>query len=464
MLSAGGARLSLSVARPATSRTDGRLVVQGERVYGYRFDGQWLDIGRPEDLRGGHRGGHARSHGCDCLAAWEPLGVNLRQRERIALVVDAPELGLRQHRPIDCTGPGEAVRRRDPLPVRLRAGVGLDADAGHGVGVVGRVFCGAYDLVHTFVRAFPERVFDPVIAAEPLLHSPHAVLDRVLKVPLTVNVHDHQLLDRPEDLNRARDLFGVLSAGYFVSSRILREAIAAVPGFPPPAAVVSDGIDARAFTPGAGGIDCARDRQAAGRGMGRQRALGRVRPASRNHKGLHTVIQPAVDLARARGVAIESARAPQPHPALAAAAGDRRSPTELRHLRVRLAARGDAGPGARSHGLRHPGRVHARRHPARDRRPVAGDAAGRSHAGRVCRRIRPSRGGSGSARRRRSGESPASRRADLGALRQSVGRVLRGRARRGSRLGATAVRDRGVGAVKAWSARVDRVLAVRGAA
>jgi NDP-sugar pyrophosphorylase family protein len=26
-----------------------RLVARGERVYGYRFEGQWLDIGRPED-------------------------------------------------------------------------------------------------------------------------------------------------------------------------------------------------------------------------------------------------------------------------------------------------------------------------------------------------------------------------------------------------------------------------------
>lgn len=75
------------------------------------------------------------------------------------------------------------------------------------------LFCGAYDLVHTFSAAFGVRVFEPAIAAEPALRDADAVLERALKIPLTVS------LTIGASLDPAHDRFTEFYAGVFVPGR-----------------------------------------------------------------------------------------------------------------------------------------------------------------------------------------------------------------------------------------------------
>lgn len=61
------------------------------------------------------------------------------------------------------------------------------------------LYCGAYDLVHTFTPTFGTRVFESAIAAEPALWEPEAVLERALKIPLTVSLPYGSSLDPSGD-------------------------------------------------------------------------------------------------------------------------------------------------------------------------------------------------------------------------------------------------------------------------
>ncbi len=80
------------------------------------------------------------------------------------------------------------------------------------------LYCGAYDLVHTFTLAFGERVFASAIAAEPALRDPEAVLERALKIPLTVSLPEGRSLD--PRLDRFAALYAdVFVADAFVPSR-----------------------------------------------------------------------------------------------------------------------------------------------------------------------------------------------------------------------------------------------------
>lgn len=72
------------------------------------------------------------------------------------------------------------------------------------------LYCGAYDLVHAFTPVFRERVFEAAIAAEHGLADPEAVLERVLKLPLTASP------DEGASLDPGRDRFAALFTDVFV--------------------------------------------------------------------------------------------------------------------------------------------------------------------------------------------------------------------------------------------------------
>jgi len=128
------------------------------------------------------------------------------RRPRLALIVDAP---------------GDAGDRLARAIVPALAGL-MDAeilalsdyDAEPPAALFHELFCGAYDLVHAFDVRFADRVFDRAVAAEPSLRDPSTLVDRLLKVPLTMSAVDPEVLAPSLERDRLRMLLTVVCAGY----------------------------------------------------------------------------------------------------------------------------------------------------------------------------------------------------------------------------------------------------------
>lgn len=228
----------------------------------------------------------------------------MNRRARIALVVDAPDWAF----------DGIARAIQPTLNERFDTDILYLCDyepawastptPGTALEFFHELFCGAYDLIHCLGRPFCQRVIDPAIAADPALRPPQAVLDRVLRRPLTMNVHDHLIVERADERERARADFSLVAA-YFASSATLCGELRKLPGVPAPTATIPDGVDASAF------------RQVPAehlRATNRPLRVGWVGNADwgqylgyHDHKGVKTIIEPAVTMAAARGVAVTPA-------------------------------------------------------------------------------------------------------------------------------------------------------------
>lgn len=127
---------------------------------------------------------------------------------RIALVSDSPESAS--------TLVARAVARDLPPPLLVEIlylsdyEQGRTATSGTILELFHELYCGAYDLIHTFEYNFAERVFDRVIADEPSIHDPKRILNRVLRRPLTVSVHDETMI------LSVRNRFAVIGSGTYV--------------------------------------------------------------------------------------------------------------------------------------------------------------------------------------------------------------------------------------------------------
>ncbi len=122
---------------------------------------------------------------------------------------------------------------------------------------------------------------------------------------LSTAIYDHLLLE-PEQLAERRPLYTDLLTGYYVGSERLRRIYAAVPGYPPPAAVLPDGVDRELFYP----QRLERLRTTAGRELvvgwvGNSRWGG----TDQDYKGVETILKPAVAQLRAEGLPLRLALA-----------------------------------------------------------------------------------------------------------------------------------------------------------
>ncbi len=107
---------------------------------------------------------------------------------------------------------------------------------------------------------------------------------------ITTSVFDHLYL-QPEMIERKRPIFSEFTNAYAVSSRRLEAIYRGIPGYPPPAAVIPDGVDLRLFQP----QNLGRLEKRAGDGLVVGWAGNSVwRQEQGDHKGLKTILQPAL--------------------------------------------------------------------------------------------------------------------------------------------------------------------------
>lgn len=224
------------------------------------------------------------------------------RRPRLALVIDAPNWAFdgiaRAIRPtLERTFDVELLYLCDYEPAWASTPTpGTAADLFH------ELFCGAYDAVHLTTRVLGLRVIDPVLKADPSLRPAASVLDRVLRRPITMNVHDHMIVDQPTERETARNEFA-LTSGYFVSSGILAGLLRDQPDLPAPRAVIVDGVDASAFRPAPASRLRESDRPLRVGWAGN--ADWGIYVGYTDHKGVRSIIEPALARAAAEGLPVE---------------------------------------------------------------------------------------------------------------------------------------------------------------
>jgi glycosyltransferase involved in cell wall biosynthesis len=161
-----------------------------------------------------------------------------------------------------------------------------------------------YDLVHFFWRLAPtEFILDRIhlgwlLAGESL----EQIVDRYLAQPLTISVHDHLFLE-PENAERRRLLFSTCGVGYHVSSQRLDGIYRELGDVPPPDAVIEDGVDLDMFGPANLERLADTDREIVVGWAGNSR-WNRDDGEAIDYKGLETVVKPAVETLRSRGVPV----------------------------------------------------------------------------------------------------------------------------------------------------------------
>lgn len=124
---------------------------------------------------------------------------------------------------------------------------------------------------------------------------------RYLRRPLlSTAIYDHLLLDKKSLQQRAR-LFRDRVSGYYVASDKLRAIYAAIDGFPPPLAVLEDGVDLDVFYPRKlARFDDIEAREVVIGWAGNSKWSAELE----DFKGVHTILKPAIEQLRAEGHAI----------------------------------------------------------------------------------------------------------------------------------------------------------------
>lgn len=159
---------------------------------------------------------------------------------------------------------------------------------------------GHFDIVHFFWRDNLTHFFrqlaakadiDTILRTDKLLSS----------IPLTTCVYDHLWLGAEEAWRRS-DLFNVWVTGYTVSSQILNSAYRAIGIYPAPCQVVEDGVDLELFRPNNLERLIENDRPLIIGWTGNARWGQHIDKI--DHKGLETVIKPAIAYLQDRGLRI----------------------------------------------------------------------------------------------------------------------------------------------------------------
>jgi glycosyltransferase involved in cell wall biosynthesis len=159
-----------------------------------------------------------------------------------------------------------------------------------------------YELVHFFVRLMPAQLLTDELHLSWLLadESLDRLIDRYEAQPVTVSVHDHLFLE-PEEAETRHLLYSTCAVGYHVSSRRLARIYRELDGVPPPDAAIEDGVDLDMFGPVGIARLADRDRELVVGWAGNSR-WNMKHDGDTDYKGLATIIRPAVESLRARGV------------------------------------------------------------------------------------------------------------------------------------------------------------------
>lgn len=162
-----------------------------------------------------------------------------------------------------------------------------------------------YDLMHMFWREFPPTILSDWVRDSIKMRGGEreAFFQRfVWSKALTTAIYDHLYLE-PEELAERQPLFAELIDGYSVGSERLRKIYEAAPGFPPPVAVLQDGVDLEMFYP--------QRLERFARGARDELVIGWVGNSQWNgefedFKGVNTILRPALDQLRAEGIPVRN--------------------------------------------------------------------------------------------------------------------------------------------------------------
>ncbi|WP_417720119.1 glycosyltransferase family 4 protein [Salipiger sp.] len=160
-----------------------------------------------------------------------------------------------------------------------------------------------FDIVHFFWREDVQHLLNPETlyrAATEFRIAPDTLFDRLSRPVITSSVYDHLFLE-PEHYPWRERAFWYLD-GYSVSSGVLDDIYRGIEMFPDPVAVIPDGVDLDRFRP-------ARLERLAE--TGRPLRVGWVGNSAwgndprRDAKGLHSILDPAIERLQNHGHAIE---------------------------------------------------------------------------------------------------------------------------------------------------------------
>jgi glycosyltransferase involved in cell wall biosynthesis len=166
------------------------------------------------------------------------------------------------------------------------------------------VCSGGYDLVHVFAPVGVAAFLTPETVAkiqQTFGWSLLTIADRLAATRLTTSVHSHIRLD-PFSVAQYAPIFTSCLAGYCVSSPKLRTIYEGLAGYPPPVRVVPDGVDLDLFRPRNLDRLSDVDRELTVGWAGDSR-WGYARDG-RDHKGLASIIRPAVAALQREGLAV----------------------------------------------------------------------------------------------------------------------------------------------------------------
>lgn len=160
------------------------------------------------------------------------------------------------------------------------------------------------DLRHFFWRVSLMDLWSPFGQSylARLGYSHDAFEDRFLSGRRTTTaVYDHLMLSEAEVADKRGFFTWPLLNGYSVSSRRLYEIYVSLPGYPLPTAVLEDGVDLELFRPMDADRFLARPDHTLVVGWVGNSTWG---PGDEDFKGVRTIIMPALDIVRSRGIQV----------------------------------------------------------------------------------------------------------------------------------------------------------------
>lgn len=156
-------------------------------------------------------------------------------------------------------------------------------------------FGARYDVVHFFDRWFLNSLIPY------LINSSDAVRSNFIHSRITFSVYDHLLLSA-EDRRSYTCIFNFISDGYTVSSERLMRIYSDLPEYTDPTMTIEDTVDPALFYPADTARLEQRDRTVHVGWAGNSKWMSKLDGV--DHKGLHTIVKPALALLQQKGLAV----------------------------------------------------------------------------------------------------------------------------------------------------------------
>ena len=181
---------------------------------------------------------------------------------------------------------------------------GVFADGGAAALGMALVTTEHFDIVHVFWREFLTVIDTPLLEAYAKrfgMAYPDFRQRFIEGKILSISVYDHLFLDPKEIAQRAK-IFTELATAYYVCSDRLRRIYESIPAYPPPSAVLPDGVDLSLFKPAnLERFDTIGSRPVRIGWVGHSGWAATIE----DFKGVNTILVPAIEELRAEGLALE---------------------------------------------------------------------------------------------------------------------------------------------------------------